>query len=186
MQISRKNALFEYNQFGFLFKRIEEDEASLAHVQLLEFRGRKANYTSSPPLVAWNRVTPARATSRRPGFPTAPRFPIPPQRNSFSYIAPTCHHPPPAFTGAALFHTVDNPRRFGVYTGTRPRMYFINLRTRPAAASRGFGVTSRSARSAVRGRTPVRTSPRAGPHPRARIYRSVIASPNALITGFIR
>ena len=30
--------------------------------------------------------------------------------------------------GAALFQTVENRRRFGVYTGTRPRMCFINLR----------------------------------------------------------
>ena len=30
--------------------------------------------------------------------------------------------------GAALFQTVENRRRFGVYTGTRSRMCFINLR----------------------------------------------------------
>ena len=33
-----------------------------------------------------------------------------------------------AAIGAALFHTVENPRRFGAFTGDRPRMCFINLR----------------------------------------------------------
>ena len=34
--------------------------------------------------------------------------------------------------------------------------------------------------------SPVSSPPRTGSHPRARIYRSVSASPNARITGFIR
>ena len=84
-----------------------------------------------------------------------PWFQIPGTPNSGDTILITPSFPPPAATqiiflhranlpssprastGAALFHTVDNPRRFGAFAGTRPRMYFINLRARPAAATSG-------------------------------------------------
>ena len=33
-----------------------------------------------------------------------------------------------AAIGATLFHTMENWRRFGAFTGTRQRRYFINLR----------------------------------------------------------
>ena len=39
---------------------------------------------------------------------------------------PNLPSPRRALIGATLFHTVENRRRFGAFTGTRPRMYFIN------------------------------------------------------------
>lgn len=41
---------------------------------------------------------------------------------------PNLPFPRCTFVGATLFHTVENRRRFGAFTGDRLRMYFINLR----------------------------------------------------------